>query len=89
VLNQYNSTGFQVGVPEAETNRYGGTATGMSDSQTNLEYRGFSYSSWTSWTALACAGDFANSGTNNWNGEQATPNSYSTYKDTSDHCPLP
>ena len=79
---------ISLGLPARETWRFGGSSTGMSDDQKNLDYRPGDYSSWTDWTGGLCGNDASFSGTNNWNGYMYSSTEYKTLK-ASDYCPKP
>jgi hypothetical protein len=75
-----HNTGFTDGVPEGEDYRYGGTATGMSDEQFNLEFQDDS-GTWHTWFGNKCYSDNAS----NWKNNNLTIDSWQTEKGT----PLP
>ena len=88
LLHSYSSTGYQKGFSETETVRFGGTATGMSDDQKNLNWLDIN-GNYQTWKAMACSfGDSVNY-TSNWKGEKVSANHYDTYRSTTRHCPGP
>jgi len=77
---------FSGGVATAETYRFGGSNTGMSDDHRNMDYRPGDYSTWTNWTGGLCLQD--NPG-NNWNGYMYSSTEYRTVKNSTNNCPTP
>ena len=60
-ISEYDGTGYHTGIAAGETGRYGGTATGMSDSQNTLKFKNSS-GTWGDWTSDSCYLDSAS----NW-----------------------
>jgi hypothetical protein len=83
LLATWTSSGFYGGYPEAETVRWGGTATGMSDDQSQLSFQRESDQQWVSWVDMNCALDSAT----NWDGNKASATHYTTVKVPNDTTP--
>jgi hypothetical protein len=87
-LQTYSSTGYQKGLAEAETTRFGGTSTGMYDDQYSLNWEDVN-GGWQSWNAMACDRAEPVNFPSNWNGEKVSADHYDTYKSTAFYCPDP
>jgi len=76
LLHSIGSLGTDHGIPIAEVGRRGGTATGMGDTQRNLQSKG-SGGVWHDWVDPTCADDDAS----NWEGRQDSATQYHTIRD--------
>jgi hypothetical protein len=72
----FNNTGFTRGVPQAKTWRFGGEATGMTDTMSGLQYKNRTNGAWTDWNNNSCWADDAS----NWQASLVQDTSYSVTK---------